>query len=233
MQQRSVRDKTVSASLVVGERKGSVIGRRDERIYCRAGVDVEKENGYMNIGDLHRDIRGVRRKCEFDFHFSDSGSKQKFTSSSPPCHVVFKYLVPLLAALVTMQYQSKGKDPFEARPINMWCFCIATSIYCLAMGIRNQIQTPKYLQILLSHVILVAGVLSSVSLGSVILPPRFRGQLIIFAVLVFLPIILARNILKRGYVWIYNGVTNVAALIIPNVVIGWNVTAEPNPSQPA
>ncbi|CAK9162520.1 unnamed protein product [Ilex paraguariensis] len=165
--------------------------------------------------------------------YASSGSKQKFTSSSPPCHVVFKYLVPLLAALVTMQYQSKGKDPFEARPINMWCFCIATSIYCLAMGIRNQIQTPKYLQILLSHVILVAGVLSSVSLGSVILPPRFRGQLIIFAVLVFLPIILARNILKRGYVWIYNGVTNVAALIIPNVVIGWNVTAEPNPSQPA
>ncbi|CAK9159379.1 unnamed protein product [Ilex paraguariensis] len=156
-----------------------------------------------------------------------ASSKKKFTPC-PPSHEVFKYLVPLLAALVAMRYQAKGKDPFEACPINMWCFCISTFIYCLAMGIQNQTKT-RDIQVL-AHVILVSGALSSISLGSVILP-HFLGQLI-FAVLAFLLIILARNKLKHAYYWLYNRVTNVVALLFPNVQNYSDRHNQPYPSPP-
>ncbi|CAK9166867.1 unnamed protein product, partial [Ilex paraguariensis] len=96
-----------------------------------------------------------------------SGSKIK---SSPPSHEIFKYLVPLLFAAVAMKCQVKNVDPFEARPINMWCFVIATIIYSITLGImeRNKNHAAKYLQII-DHVILVSGALSSVSLLSVLL----------------------------------------------------------------
>ncbi|CAK9162521.1 unnamed protein product [Ilex paraguariensis] len=156
-----------------------------------------------------------------------SGSEFK---SSPPSHEIFKYLVPLLFALVATKYQAKNEDPFEAHPINMWCFVIATIIYSIALGIRkqNKICVAKYLQII-DHVILISGALSTVSLLSVLLP-RFLGFLS-FAVMPFVLIIIAWNKLKHGFGWLYDRVTNQFTFIpdIRNWSTQGNVAAQPNP----
>ncbi|CAK9159381.1 unnamed protein product [Ilex paraguariensis] len=158
-----------------------------------------------------------------------SGSQQT-VKTAPPCHKVFKYLVPMLIALLAIKCQAKGVDPFETSLINMWCCCIAICIYYLAMGIRNHIQTRtiKYSRIL-NHVMLIFGTISSVSLLSVIFP-HFPRQLIL-VVPAFLPIILAQNKLKHGWHWLYNQVIHI--LDVWNWVPERNVTEqEPNLSPP-
>ncbi|CAK9159389.1 unnamed protein product [Ilex paraguariensis] len=152
-------------------------------------------------------------------------AKFQMVSSKP------RDLVPLLLALVAIKCQAKSEDPFETRPINIWCFGLAKCIYCLAIGIMNQMQTrvAKYYQIF-DHVVLVSGTLSSVSLASILFP-RFPRQLI-FVVL----IVLARNMIKRVYYWVYNGVTKVITLIptIKNWFARHDTDAieQPDPSPP-
>ncbi|CAK9159385.1 unnamed protein product [Ilex paraguariensis] len=151
--------------------------------------------------------------------------------SSPPSHEIFKYLVPLLFALVATKYQARNEDPFEAHPINMWCFVIATIIYGLVLGIRKQntLRVAKYSQII-DHVILFFGALSSVSLLSVLLP-RCLGFLS-FGVMSFVLIIIAWNKLKHGFCWLYDRATD-RFTFIPDIR-DWftqgNMAAQPNPS---
>ncbi|CAK9159392.1 unnamed protein product [Ilex paraguariensis] len=152
-------------------------------------------------------------------------------SNHPSSIAVFKYLVPVLVALVAMKYQTKNEDPFEARPINMWCFCIAICIYCLAKGRRNKIQSSvaNYSPII-DHVILLFGVLASVSLISVLLPRI--PELLTFAVILVVLIIVALNKHKRGCCWLCDGIANLVTYI-PDI-LNWstqsNIAAQPNPS---
>ncbi|CAK9159391.1 unnamed protein product [Ilex paraguariensis] len=152
-----------------------------------------------------------------------SGSK---IESSPPSHEIFKYLVPLLFAAVATKCQVKNEDPFEARPINMWCFVIATIIYGIALGImeRNKNHVAKYLHII-DHVILVSGALSSVSLLSVLLPCGLG--FLSFAVMPFVLIIIAWNKLKRGCCWLYDRATRYSELVH---LRQHGMAAQPNPS---
>ncbi|CAK9153538.1 unnamed protein product [Ilex paraguariensis] len=161
---------------------------------------------------------------------TNCGNEQN-VKSSPSSMAVFKYLVPVLVALVAMKYQAKNEDPFEARPINMWCFCIAICIYCLAKGRRNKIQSSvaNYSPII-DHVILLFGALASVSLILVLLPriPELLG----FAVIPVVLIIIAWNKHKRGCCWLCDGIANLVTFI-PNIR-NWstqsNEIAQPNPS---
>ncbi|KAL5798823.1 hypothetical protein ACOSQ2_003643 [Xanthoceras sorbifolium] len=120
-------------------------------------------------------------------------------------HTVFKYLIPVLIALLQVDYQSKRLSPFGTHPVNMWVFFAATCSYCLALSIEKELQNhrPQYSQCI-NDFILSFGALSSISLASILLP-RLLGWLCL-SLWTVLTIVLARRLIKQIYQWLKHGI---------------------------
>ncbi|KAL5794885.1 hypothetical protein ACOSP7_003479 [Xanthoceras sorbifolium] len=120
-------------------------------------------------------------------------------------HTVFKYLIPVLIALLQVDYQSKPLSPFDTHPVNMWVFFVATCCYYLGFYIEKELQIhwPHYSQCI-SGVILSSGALSSISLASIFLP-RPLGWLCL-SLWTVLPIVLGRHFIKQIYQWLKHGI---------------------------
>ncbi|KAL7169018.1 hypothetical protein ACSBR2_034110 [Camellia fascicularis] len=112
----------------------------------------------------------------------------------PPCQAIFKYLIPTLVALLAVKYNGKTENPFQAHPANMWTFFIARCIYCLALGLIQEmkIDSPIYSKIL-GHLTFISGTVSCVSLVSIFLPD-LPGKLVLC---ILLSIILVGILLKQ------------------------------------
>ncbi|CAL5435828.1 unnamed protein product [Camellia sinensis] len=140
--------------------------------------------------------RGLRttRTQRHHLHCNHKIRAGKEFKSSPPCQAIFKYLIPTLVALLAMKYNGKTENPFEAHPANMWTFFIAICIYCLALGLIQEmkIDSAIYTQ-MLGYLAIISGTVSCVSLISIFLPD-LPGKLVLW---VLLPIILAGILLKQ------------------------------------
>ncbi|KAK7841757.1 hypothetical protein CFP56_014867 [Quercus suber] len=106
----------------------------------------------------------------FQPHHHNQASEQDFISSAP-IHVIINFIIQSLIGLIQVEYQSKSLSPFHAHPISMRTFFAAISIYSMGLATKMELQTRSicYSKIL-SHVILISGVLSSASLASTLLP---------------------------------------------------------------
>ncbi|KAL5798832.1 hypothetical protein ACOSQ2_003652 [Xanthoceras sorbifolium] len=91
----------------------------------------------------------------------------------------FNCLIPMLIGVLQVNSQSKYVSPFETHPTNMWVFMVSTFIYFCAA----QRSIP---------LAVISGSLSSVSIVSVLLPPRLGP--IIFIPWTFVPIIVAYQV---------------------------------------
>ncbi|KAL3516937.1 hypothetical protein ACH5RR_023839 [Cinchona calisaya] len=90
---------------------------------------------------------------------------------TPPCHTIFKYLIPSLLAIVAVKYQAINKDPSRTRPLQTWSFLIAILLYSLVLFAAKQSRNRcnRYLESL-GRAALASGVVSSLSLISLLLP---------------------------------------------------------------
>ncbi|KAL3516934.1 hypothetical protein ACH5RR_023836 [Cinchona calisaya] len=99
---------------------------------------------------------------------------------TPPCHTIFKCLIPSLLAVVGVKYQAISKDPFKTRPLHTWSFLISIFLYSLILFAAKQSRNRchKHLQSL-GRVALASGAVSSLSLISLLLP-HFPGLLLLY-----------------------------------------------------
>lgn len=84
---------------------------------------------------------------------------------------IFKTLISSLLAVAALKYQGKAKDPFEAKPIVIWCFLVSFFLYSLttfAFLINN-----NYSPTLISRMAFAFGALSFLSLLSLFLPVTY------------------------------------------------------------
>ncbi|CAL5420376.1 unnamed protein product [Camellia sinensis] len=107
---------------------------------------------------------------------------------SPPSHVVFQNLIPLLLTVVGLTYIGKTLSPMETHHASVWAFLFATVIYWSILGlmIAKTFDGETCSQIL-SYVLFISGTFSCASLFSILLP-NLLGQ---FVLHVSLPLILA------------------------------------------
>ncbi|KAL0007794.1 hypothetical protein SO802_009296, partial [Lithocarpus litseifolius] len=143
-----------------------------------------------------RIVQRVYAKKSKSFHLQLSQASVQDFISSAPTHVVFVFLIQSLIGLIQVEYQSKSLSPFDTHPISMWTSFGAICIYSLGLATKMEpkARSASYSKVL-SHVILISGVLSSASLASTLLP-RF----IIWAIL---PIMLTYILNKHVYKWLY------------------------------
>ncbi|KAL3516938.1 hypothetical protein ACH5RR_023840 [Cinchona calisaya] len=102
---------------------------------------------------------------------SDGALIQQQWKWTPPCHTIFKCLIPSLLAVVAVKYQAISKDPSRTRPLHTWNFLISVFLYSLVLfAVKQSIKhNHKHLQ-RLGRVAFASGVVSSLSLISLLLP---------------------------------------------------------------
>ncbi|MCD7468374.1 hypothetical protein HAX54_006462 [Datura stramonium] len=83
---------------------------------------------------------------------------------------VFKTLISSLLAVAALKYQGKSKDPFEAKPIVIWCFLLSFILYSLTIILG---LLKNYCSAIFSRMALAFGALSMLSLISLFLPPTY------------------------------------------------------------
>ncbi|TXG62630.1 hypothetical protein EZV62_009624 [Acer yangbiense] len=120
-------------------------------------------------------------------------------------HTVFKFLIPVLVALLQVDYQSKRLSPFSTHPLNMWVFFAATCSYCLGLLVEKEFQNQC-----IHGIILSSGALSSISLASIFLP-RPVGWLCL-GLWTVLPIMLAKHSIKQTYEWLKHKIKEKSSL---------------------
>ncbi|KAL3516939.1 hypothetical protein ACH5RR_023841 [Cinchona calisaya] len=111
---------------------------------------------------------------------SDGALIQQQWKWTPPCHTIFKWLIPSLLAVVAVKYQAISEDPSGTRPLHTWSFLIAMFLYSLVLFAAKQSRKHyhKHLQSL-GRVALASGVVSSLSLLSLLLP-HFLGLFLLY-----------------------------------------------------
>ena len=112
-----------------------------------------------------------------------------------PCHVVFVFLNPQLLGALQVDYQSKNKSPFETHPLHMWIFLTSMCFYSVLLGFKIRMQARSgYFALILNHVLLVSGSLSSASLLSIFQPRLLVWFLCIIGL--YVPVIVAHHLMK-------------------------------------
>ncbi|KAL5798829.1 hypothetical protein ACOSQ2_003649 [Xanthoceras sorbifolium] len=129
-------------------------------------------------------------------------------------HTVFKYLIPVLIALLQVDYQSKRLSPFGTHPLNMWGFLVATIIYYFAaqIAVLQHDNHTVFFERSIS-VAAISGSLAAVLVVSMFLPASL-GYLI-FIPWSFLPIIVAY---RMHYVLIHRACRRIQQMIM-NIIL--------------
>ncbi|KAL3516935.1 hypothetical protein ACH5RR_023837 [Cinchona calisaya] len=110
---------------------------------------------------------------------SDGALIRQHGDWTPPCHIIFKFFIPSLLAVVAVKYQAISKDPSTTRPFQTWSFLISIFLYSLVLFAANQSRKlyDNYLKSL-DRFALACVVVSSLSLIALLLP-RFPGLLVL------------------------------------------------------
>ncbi|KAH7864845.1 hypothetical protein Vadar_034545 [Vaccinium darrowii] len=134
--------------------------------------------------------------------FYDSASMQG-SMSSTTCHVVYGFFITTLIGILQLKYQNKKVSPFETHLTPIRTFVATMCIYSLAMV--GKIIAKKYsakCYEIFSHVSILSGALSSVSLATIFLPPSL-SSLIMFIIWAIFFAIVALYLFHTLYKWLY------------------------------
>ncbi|KAH7863189.1 hypothetical protein Vadar_014560 [Vaccinium darrowii] len=123
--------------------------------------------------------------------------------SSTTCHVVYGFLITTLIGLLQLKYQNKKVSPFETHLALIGTFGTTMCIYSFAMvgKIKAKNYSAKYYEIF-SHVSILSGVLSSVSLAMIFLPRSLNFLIMIIIWVIFFASV-ALYLFHTIYKWLY------------------------------
>ncbi|KAJ0111537.1 hypothetical protein Patl1_00200 [Pistacia atlantica] len=144
-------------------------------------------------------VRPKLQSCPCPLHHNfPSFPDEQLSISSNPQHTIFLFLIPVMLALLQVEYQSKSVSPFETHPISMSVFLGATFIFCEGLATNWESHNrPATRSKVISCVIPSSGALASVTLAAVLVP-RLIGWLIL-CLWTILPVTLTRHLLKHIY----------------------------------
>lgn len=132
--------------------------------------------------------------------------------SSTTCHmthIVYAFLITTLLGLLQLKHQNKKDSPFETHPINMRAFFVTLCIYCFALAAKTMVtSTNNFYSTIFGHFSLIFGSLSSISLAAIFLSHWLSHLILVLGA--FLPLIIAREIFQKIYLWLYERTTSAA-----------------------
>ncbi|KAL3516940.1 hypothetical protein ACH5RR_023842 [Cinchona calisaya] len=164
---------------------------------------------------------------------SSDGAIEQQSNWTPPCHTIFKYLIPSLLAVVAVKYQAISKDPCRTRPLHTWSFLISIFLYSLVLFAAKQSRKRygNYLKSL-DRAALASGVVSSLSLISLLLP-HFPGLLLLYTSWALSVLILAFSIIPYCTCnWLLAGIKTFLDITIcnsRNLFTAWDFSQQPPP----
>ncbi|RDX86113.1 hypothetical protein CR513_32596, partial [Mucuna pruriens] len=122
---------------------------------------------------------------------------QQLVIAAFPCHEVFMFLNQQFLGVLQVEYQNKAKSLSETHPIPMWTFLTATCFYnvILAFKINLKARSGNF-GLILEHVLLVSGSLSSASLLSIFQPHQHFWFLYV-TIGIYIALMLVHHLLKN------------------------------------
>ncbi|TKY63668.1 hypothetical protein E2542_SST13547 [Spatholobus suberectus] len=113
-----------------------------------------------------------------------------------PCHEVFMFLNQQFLGALQVEYQNNAKSPFETHPIHMWTFLTSICFYSVVLAFKMNLQARSgNFALILKHVLLVSGLLSSASLLSIFHPRQ--NFWFLYVIGIYIPVMLAHHLLKN------------------------------------
>ncbi|KAL3516941.1 hypothetical protein ACH5RR_023843 [Cinchona calisaya] len=175
--------------------------------------------------------RGVTGDQSSNTRTSDGALIQQQRKWTPPCHTIFKCLIPSLLAVVAVKYQAISEDPSRTRPLHTWSFLISIFLYSLILFAAKPSQKhfDNYLKSL-GRVALASGVVSSLSLISLLLP-SFPGLLLLCTSWALFILLSAFSIVQYcTYNSLFVGIKtpfHIAICSARNLFTGWSFSQQP------
>lgn len=133
-------------------------------------------------------------------------------------HVIFVFIVPLLAQLLEVKYEGKAASPFETHPKTMLFFILCLLAYCVVYGIELRFSSASQSSIY-AHAMVLFGSLSLASIASIFFPDSVRWVLYLVYIMLCMGQILYTLVLVL-YKWLHQTIGSGTDAALPQGAAG-------------